>query len=325
MIKYFAVALLPLFFTLSCGPSRETKALMEKAAAAFGKVPDKMPLSDHDTKQLVSLGEKLYNDKRLSVDNTVSCASCHVLDEKKGGVDNTPTSEGVGGKHGDRNAPTVLNAGFHVAQFWDGRAATLADQAKGPILNPIEMAMPNADAVVKKLKAIREYEEMFTSAFPDQRNPLTYDNVGEAIAAFERTLHTTDRFDDFIDGNPNAISSDAKKGLDLFLNTGCNACHNGPLLGGQMFQKMGQVHPYSNTRDIGRSGITKKESDRFVFRVPSLRNVMLTAPYFHDGGAATIEDAVKQMAYLQLGKELSSEEVRLIVEFLKTMTDKTRM
>ncbi len=308
-----------------CGPDAATKQLMEQSRSQFGPIPARMPGSEKDTPQLVALGEKLYNDKRLSLNDTQSCASCHILQNKAAGVDNKRVSPGaLPGKEGDRNSPTVLNAGFHVAQFWDGRAKDLKEQAKGPILNPAEMAMPSEAAVIKKLKGIAEYPELFKKAYPGAADPLSYDNLAGAIAAFERTLRTSDRFDDFQNGNAGALSAAEKEGLRLFVATGCTTCHAGPLLGGHMFQKMGLVRPYANTKDRGQSVVTKKPEHDFFFKVPSLRNVALTAPYFHDGGAKTLEEAVSMMAALQLGKDLKPGEVSSIVAFLGSLSDKSR-
>jgi cytochrome c peroxidase len=244
--------------------------------------------------------------------------------EKKGGVDNEQTSPGAFGKRGDRNSPTVLNAGFHFAQFWDGRASDLVAQAKGPILNPVEMAMPDEKTVVEKISKIEGYKELFEKAFPSDSEKISYDNIAKSIAAFERTLKTSDRLDDFISGNYKALTPSEIEGLEKFMTTGCMSCHNGPLLGGNSYRKMGEKNPYENTEDIGRAAVTKNDAEKYYFKVPSLRNIALTAPYFHDGKAATLEDAVKKMAYLQLGKELQDNEVASIVTFLKALTDKER-
>jgi cytochrome c peroxidase len=246
------------------------------------------------------------------------------VDKKLGGVDNEPTSPGAFGKRGGRNSPTVLNAGFHMAQFWDGRAADLAAQAKGPILNPGEMAMPSEEEVVKKLSAVPEYPKAFAKAFPADAKPITYDNIAKAIAAFERTLVTHDRFDDFLKGNDSALNSAEINGLNTFVSTGCIACHNGPLLGANSYQKMGAVNPYSNTEDIGRASVTKSDDDKFKFKVPSLRNIALTAPYFHDGKSPNLEDAVRQMAWLQLGRKLEDSDAKSIAVFLSALSDKER-
>ncbi|MEY5010252.1 MAG: hypothetical protein RLZZ253_1391 [Verrucomicrobiota bacterium] len=298
--------------------------IRSRAQAFFQPIPDKMPGSDKDSAELVTLGRQLYFEKGLSANNSQSCNSCHAVDRNMGGVDNEPTSPGAFGKRGGRNSPTVLNAGFHLAQFWDGRAADLVAQAKGPILNPIEMAMPSEAEVVKKLSAVAEYPKAFAAAFPGQKDPLTYENIAQAIAAFERTLVTHDRLDDFLKGDDQALTGVELKGLETFVSTGCIACHNGPLLGANSYQKMGVVNAYANGEDLGRHAVTKSEEDKLKFKVPSLRNIALTGPYFHDGKAASLEEAVRQMAWLQLGRKLEDGDVKSIVAFLNTLTDKAR-
>ncbi len=303
---------------------KETQELIQKANQIFKPLPDKMPGFENVTKEQIELGKLLYFDKRLSVNDQQACNSCHVLDNNGPGVDNKPVSDGaLPGKKGERNAPTVLNAGFHIAQFWDGRAKDLVEQAKGPILNPVEMAMPSEVAVVKKISAIQEYKDLFPKAFPNEKEAITYENIAKAIAAFESTLITKDRFDDFLKGDAKSLTPEEQKGLKTFMDVGCIQCHNGALLGGNSYQKMGKMNPYE-TKDLGRYNVTKKEEDKYMFKVPSLRNVALTAPYFHDGQAKTLEDAVKQMAWLQLNKKLTDEEVQSIVAFLKSLTDKSR-
>ncbi|MCC5813427.1 MAG: cytochrome-c peroxidase [Leptospira sp.] len=311
-------------FLLNCGPSEETIKLQKKAKANFGVIPDKMPGSENDNEERISLGKKLYFDTILSENNTQSCNSCHNIEGKGGGVDNLPTSPGAFGKKGDRNSPTVLMAGFHSMQFWDGRAKDLKEQAKGPILNPIEMAMKSEGDVIKRLKEESEYPKLFQAAFPDSKDPITYENLAEAIAAFERTLITYDRLNDFIKGDHKALSKVEQEGLELFLANGCTSCHNGVALGGQSLQKVGQVHKYE-TKDLGRYEVTKNESDKYLFKVPSLRNISLTAPYFHDGSVEKLDQAVKLMAYHQLGKELNDNEISKIVKFLDSLTDKNRL
>lgn len=307
----------------SCGTNQQE--LITRANQVFKPLPAKMPGFEATTPAQIELGRKLYMDVRLSVNDAQSCNSCHRVDEKLGGVDNERFSDGaLPGKKGGRNAPTTLNAGFHIAQFWDGRAADLAAQAKGPVLNPVEMAMPSAKAVEEKLAKIGEYGPLFKQAFPDAKKPVTFDNMALAIAAFESTLITRDRFDDFLKGDAGALSSAEQKGLDTFMKVGCIQCHNGAALGGNSYQKMGKMNAYGNTSDEGRFAVTKNEADRFVFKVPSLRNIALTAPYFHDGSASTLEDAVRQMGRLQLNKDLSDDEGKSIVAFLKALTDKER-
>lgn len=298
----------------------ETKELRQKALAVFGTIPEKMPGSEHDTPEKVILGRKLFFDKRLSANETMSCNSCHGLSLQGGGAEHEPTSKGAFGQLGERNAPTVLNAGFHVAQFWDGRAATLEEQAKGPILNPKEMAMSSSGEVLQRLKADPDYQQRFAEAYPNES--ISYELVAAAIAAFERTLKTNDRFDDFLSGNDDALTPEERSGLELFINTGCVSCHNGPLVGGQSFQKLGLLKAYPNELDLGRYGVTKQEADKYRFKVPSLRNVALTVPYFHDGKVASLEEAVHTMSTLQLGRELTLEEAQLISGFLRALSAK---
>ncbi len=310
----------------ACGPDKDTKELMEKAKTTFGTIPTKMPGAENDTEALIALGKSLYFEKALSINNTQSCNSCHILDSgKKGGVDNLPTSPGAEGKNGGRNSPTTLNAGFHFAQFWDGRAKDLVEQAGGPILNPIEMGMPSEEAAIKKIADIASYKDMFAKAFPEEKGAITYANITKAIGAFERTLVTHDRFDDFQNGNTDALTKEEKEGLKLFMDTGCTSCHSGNMLGANSYRKMGQVKPYTDTKDTGRHAVTKDEADKFLFKVPSLRNIAITDPYFHDGAAKTLEESIKVMADIQLGKTLTDEETAKIAAFLKALTDKERM
>ena len=301
----------------------QKKETLKQAKSVFAQIPDKMPGSENDTKELVALGKKLYFEKKLSINDSQSCNSCHLLDAKgKDGVDNEKTSAGALGKKGDRNSPSSLNAGFHIAQFWDGRAKDLAEQARGPILNPVEMGMPSEKAVEDKLKNIPEYQQAFARAYPGVESPITYTNLVNAIAAFERTLVTEDRFDDFLAGDLDAISEDEAKGLQMFMNTGCTACHSGAMVGAAMYQKMGVLKPYKNKEDTGRFKVTGNEADKYFFKVPSLRNVANTSPYFHDGGAATLEEAIKTMGEIQLGRNLDDDTVDLIAKFLGTMSKK---
>ena len=295
----------------------------QRCSPTLTPLPTKMPGAEKDTPALLNLGKTLFFDVRLSANNSQSCNSCHAVDKGRGGVDNEPTSPGAYGKRGGRNSPTVLNAGLHSAQFWDGRAADLTAQAKGPILNPIEMAMPSEQAVVDKLSAIPEYQKSFAKAFPGETKPLTYDNIARAIAAFERTLLTRDRFDDFLRGQNAALSTDELKGLDLFVTIGCTACHNGPTVGGNSYQKRGLIHP-PKLEDVGRFAVTKDEDDKFKFKVPSLRNISLTAPYFHDGSRGKLEEAVKDMAWEQLDRKLTDDEVKSLTTFLNALADKER-
>ena len=266
----------------------------------------------------IQLGRMLFHDKRLSLAQDISCNSCH--DVTKFGVDGEKTSPGHKGSRGDRNSPTVYNAGGHVAQFWDGRAATLEDQAKGPILNPGEMAMHDEKAVLAVVESIPEYVKLFKDAFPKDKKAVSYTNLANAIGAFERRLVTPSRWDKFLEGDTNALTTEEKAGFALFTKTGCPGCHSGPAVGGGSFQKLGLIKPYPDQSDLGRFKVTKEEGDKMMFRVPSLRNIEKTAPYFHNGSIATLEEAVKTMGHHQLGKELTDKEIASIVTFLKALT-----
>jgi cytochrome c peroxidase len=266
---------------------------------------------------LVELGKKLYFDPRLSKSGFISCNSCHNL--SMGGTDNIPTSIGDKWQQGPINSPTVLNSSLNLAQFWDGRAADLKEQAGGPIANPGEMAFSHTLAV-DVLQSIPGYVADFKKAFGSDK--VDIDKVTKAIAAFEETLVTPNsRFDKWLKGDKKALSKNELEGYKLFKDSGCVACHNGPAVGGNSFQKMGLVEPYkAATAAEGRSAVTGNDADRFNFKVPTLRNVEMTYPYFHDGAANTLKEAVDIMGRLQLGKKFSDDENAKIVAFLKTLT-----
>lgn len=286
---------------------------------AFQPLPGSFPATNNPPNDAkIALGRMLYYDKRLSKNHDISCNSCHQLD--KFGVDNEATSPGHKKQRGDRNSPTVYNAAGHIAQFWDGRAATVEEQAKGPILNPVEMAMPNEASVVAVLKSIPGYVTAFQKAFPQEKEPVTYDNMAKAIGAFERNLVTPSRWDRFLKGDNHALTNPEKKGFMLFVTTGCLTCHSGPLFGGHMYQKLGLLKPWPGVKDTGRHQVTKQEYDKYMFKVPSLRNVEKTAPYLHNGSVKTLEQMVSMMAEYQLGRTLSTQDVTLIVAFLKSLT-----
>lgn len=270
------------------------------------------------TEEKVALGRTLYFETRLSRSQEISCNSCHKLDAY--GVDNNPTSPGHKGQLGGRNSPTVYNAGAHIAQFWDGRAADLEAQAKGPVLNPVEMAMKDEAAVVATLKTIPEYEKSFTAAFPGDKDPITYDHMAQAIGAFERKLTTPSRWDKFLGGDLAALTDEEKAGFNKFVDTGCVACHNGVAVGGGSYQKLGAVVPWPNEKDLGRVAVTKADGDKMFFKVPSLRNIEKTNPYFHDGSVATLEEAIKLMGKHQLGKDLTDDDIKSIATWLKSLT-----
>ena len=324
MLSSIAVLLGAALSSSGAETTLDAAALRAKAKAVMQPLPDKMPGAEKDLPATIALGEKLYFEKRLSVNGKQSCNDCHMVDQNRAGVDNQPTSEGAHGKRGDRNSPTTLNAGFHFAQFWDGRAKDLVEQAKGPVLNPVEMAMPDEKEVVRRLETDANYPQLFKAAFPGEDKPINYDNFARAVAAFERTLITRDRFDDFLRSDDKALSTQELQGLNLFLTVGCTTCHVGPTIGGNMYQKIGLIHPYANTNDVGRIKVTSEEWDQYRFKVPSLRNVALTYPYFHDGQARELRSAVKQMAYMQLGKELTDNEISSLAAFLNSLSDKTR-
>ena len=265
----------------------------------------------------VDLGRALYYDPRLSKNHDISCNSCHQLDAF--GVDGQATSPGHRGQRGDRNSPTSLNAALHIAQFWDGRAFDVEAQAKGPVLNPIEMAMPSEDAVLVVLRSIPGYAPMFAAAFPGEAGPITYDNMAIAIGAFERGLITPSRFDAFLAGDDTALTDQEVVGLQVFVGKGCVICHNGPAIGGGMYRKLGLAKPFP-TEDPGRFNVTGREEDRHVFKVPSLRNVAKTGPWFHDGSIEGLDEAVTIMAHHQLGLTLTPQETSAIVAFLGALT-----
>ncbi|NBY18907.1 cytochrome-c peroxidase [bacterium] len=284
-----------------------------------------------DDPEKVSLGRQLYIDPRLSKDGTVSCNSCHNV--MASGGDNRAFSAGVGGKLGGRSAPTVWNSAFHTVQFWDGRAASLEDQAKGPLTNPIEMAMDSHEAVVDRISKIPGYVSQFKKVFGDKG--VTIDGVAKAIAAYERTLITPNSpFDRYVKGNKKAMSPQAVRGMNTVIEVGCVSCHTGKnfnapddlAMGEGFYQKFPTftdneyVTKYKFLDDKGRGALTKNEDDNYFFRVPTWRNVALTAPYFSNGAVKTLDEAVRVMAKVQLNKELSANQVADIVEFLKALT-----
>lgn len=330
--------------TTSCSEPDETRALLkalEKTAVATAQAAEKkssveinprllrrfQPLRarvESETNPLleskIQLGRMLYFEKRLSKNQELSCNSCHDLATY--GVDHAPTSTGDRGQKGGRNAPTVYNAAGFFAQFWDGRAGSVEEQALGPILNPVEMALPSAAHGVKVLKSMPDYVNRFKQAFPDESDPVTFENAGKAIAAFERTLMTPSRWDDYLRGNEAALTDPELEGLKIFTNIGCMVCHTGEFVGGAMYQKVGVVEPWPNQKDQGRFEVTKQEVDRMMFKVPTLRNIAQTAPYFHDGSAPTLDVAVRMMGKHQLGLNLSDREVGSIVTWLGSLTGK---
>jgi len=293
-------------------------AQAREKAQAFATLPANFDSAENPwTQAKAELGRALYYETRMSKGQDIACNSCHQLD--RFGVDGNPTSPGFKKQLGGRNSPTVFNAAGHLAQFWDGRAKDVEEQAKGPVLNPVEMAMPDGDAVVAILKTIPGYTEAFAKAFPGEADPITYDNMARAIGVFERRLTTPSRWDAFLGGKDDALTAAELAGFVTFNDTGCMSCHNGALVGGNSYQKLGAVNPWPGLTDKGRAEITKNPEDTFFFKVPSLRNVTRTAPYFQDGSVTELTKVVGLMAHHQLGRELEPAQVASIVAWLGSL------
>ncbi|MGK7901909.1 MAG: cytochrome-c peroxidase [Hormoscilla sp.] len=301
---------------------QETTVESPVASAAIDEPIQPIPLQLDLDENKVKLGEKLFHDPKLSGNNTISCASCHNL--QTGGTDRLPKTLGINGAVGDRNSPTVFNSGFNFKQFWDGRSESLAAQVDGPLNNPIEMGSSWPEAI-GKLQRESDYVYMFDKLYPDG---IKRENIRDALATFVQSLYTPNsRFDKFLRGDTSAITESEKEGYRRFKASGCVSCHQGVNVGGNMFQTMGIMADYFGDRgedriaeDAGRFNVTGDEGDRQLFKVPSLRNIALTAPYFHDGSAPTLEGAVAIMAKYQLGRQMSSRDIEVIVKFLHTLT-----
>lgn len=298
--------------------------LLVTARQQFSAIPATPPKLNNNpaTPPKVALGKMLFFDPRLSASHAISCNSCHNIG--LGGVDGESTSLGHRWQHGGRNAPTVLNSVFNTAQFWDGRAKDLEQQAGGPMINPVEMASPQAH-VAEQLKGIPGYGAPFAKAFPGQKDPITLVNVQKAIAVFEATLITPNApFDQYLKGKTNALTPRQKEGLSLFMSKGCSACHNGINVGGGMYAPFGVVEkPGADLLppgDVGRFTVTNTASDKYVYKVPTLRNIALTAPYFHTGKSWDLRQAVSLMGTSQLGTQLKKDEIDKITDFLGSLT-----
>jgi cytochrome c peroxidase len=298
--------------------------LQIQASSMFATLPTVIQSGKRTvTEAKVALGRQLFFEPRLSKNQDLSCNSCHDLTQY--GVDrrtaNAKVSLGHRNQVGTRNAPTVYNAARQLAQFWDGRAVDVEEQAQGPIINPIEMAMLNGNAVVAMLKSIPGYMPLFRAAFPSDKDPITYANLGLAIGAFERKLITKDRFDLYLEGDETALDPAEVRGLYVFMDAGCPSCHKGAGMGGDDFKKLGAVTTFTSNTDVGRFAITKKELDRYVFKVPTLRNIAMTAPYLHDGSQATLKDVIRVMVkYQTIAGTRSEEDIEAIETFLKALT-----
>jgi len=300
--------------------------LLKEAQSFFQPLPRNMATAEFPiAPERVDLGRKLYFDPRISVDGTVSCARCH--QPALYGTDGLPKPRGAQDKLNPRNAPTVLNAALQFKEHWRGDRENVEDQAKQALIGPPSFGNPDYATAIAMIKAIPGYPEMFRKAFLGEQDPVTQDNWGKAIGAYERTLITPSAFDGYLAGNVNALSPAERTGLRKFIETGCIACHNGPGVGGRMFQKFGVVEDYwketgSQQPDKGRFDVTHEPSDMYVFKVPSLRNVAMTPPYFHDGSVRSLPEAVRIMARVQLRKTLSDQDANEIVGFLQSLTGK---
>ena len=323
-MRFMPIASLVLLGLLLSGEARPQTTLMKQAQGLFKPIPTSPPAlpGNPSSPAKLALGKALYFDPRLSESHAISCNSCHMVG--MGGVDLQETSLGHRWQHGGRNAPTVYNAVFDTAQFWDGRAKDLEQQAGGPLVNPLEMDATEAH-VVEQLKGIPGYGALFSRAFPAQKDPITFDNVRKAIAVFEATLITPGApFDRYLQGDEKALAPLQKEGLSLFITKGCAGCHNGINVGGDKYAPFGVVErPGAQILppgDKGRFAVTKTASDEYVFRVPPLRNIALTAPYFHSGKVWDLRQAIAVMGSSQLGATLSDDEVGKIEAFLNMLT-----
>lgn len=325
MKKYLFIIILPAF--ISCNNTQKQNAGddyedLHPTATTFFQPISSLDLEEPDAEKVL-LGKHLFFDTRLSGEGNISCNSCHNLNTY--GVDNERFSPGdAPGTVGGRNSPTVFHASLHKMQFWDGRAADVEEQAGGPILNPLEHNIKDEKQLVDRLKEVELYQEMFAKVYGTE-NPISFDNLTNAIGAFERTLVPESRFDKYLEGDLSALNPQEKKGLKTFIDSGCITCHSGPALGGQMLQKFGLFHDYwkhtdSEDVDLGLFDISERESEKYFFKVPGLRNIVHTAPYFHDGSVKDLDAAVKIMGKLQRNVDLSETEVNDIVAFFGSLS-----
>ncbi|MDR3392005.1 MAG: cytochrome c peroxidase [Sulfuriferula sp.] len=310
----------------TAGIAAGTSPELQQARALFKPLPADMGTPEFPiTQEKVTLGRALFFDPRPSLDGTVSCAHCH--QPALYGTDALPLPIGVKDRVNPRNAPTVLNAAQEFVAHWRGDRLNVEDQATKALIGPPSFGQPDLATAMAKVEAIPGYQAMFKQAFPNDKNPINAENWGKAIGAYERTLVTPSPFDAYLKGDVKALSPAAVSGMQKFINTGCAACHSGAGVGGGMYQKFGLVEDYwketgSKKIDTGRFDVTKNPADMYVFKVPSLRNVAMTAPYFHDGSVATLPEAVRVMGQVQLGKKLDSKDIEEIVAFLNSLTGK---
>jgi cytochrome c peroxidase len=301
-------------------------ALITRASQILGPLPASMPSAENPiTPEKVTLGRILFYEPRISVDGTVSCSKCHPI--ALYAADGLRKSMGHNCTENPRNDPTVFNAASQISEHWIGNRTSVEDQAKQAVTGPPAFGMPSYESVEKVLRSYTQYQALFKAAFPSDKEPVTVDNFAKAVGAFERTLVTPAPLDAFLKGKKDAMTDQQKRGLGAFMDQGCTGCHFSPFVGGQMYQKFGLFEPYwkytkSEKIDEGRYVVTKKESDKYVFKVPVLRNVAMTRPYFHDGSVGGLEEAVRIMGKIQLGKDLPEEQIQDIVAFLHSLTGK---
>lgn len=326
--RWFSVAMgiLGPLLVLSGSALAADQALLTQARALFKPLPKDMPSADNPiTPEKVALGRLLFFETRVSLDGSVGCVRCH--QPFLYGTDALPKAIGAAGRLNPRNSPTVLNAALQFVEHWRGDRTSVEDQAVKALVGPPSFGNPNFESAMTKLKTIPGYPALFAKAFPDAKDPVTPENWGKAIGAYERTLVTPSPFDAYLAGDDKALSAEAEAGLREFVQTGCTTCHNGVGIGGGFYQKFGLLEDYwkatgSTQIDKGRFDVTNNAADTYVFKVPSLRNVAMTPPYFHDGSVATLPEAVRVMARVQLAKTLSDAQVNRIVAFLESLTGK---
>ncbi len=321
-VLLLTLVLIPVTYLLSASGKVQVNS---EALNLFAPLPAVMSSPDNPvTDAKVTLGRILYYDPRLSLSQKISCNTCHPLDAY--GAESKPVSTGHKNQKGSRNAPTVYNAAGHFVQFWDGRAPTVEEQAKGPITNPVEMAMPSNAAAVQVIKSMPDYVALFQTAFPkDKDDPITYNNMALAIGAFERELVTPSRWDAFLNGDQSALTDAEKSGFNTFAATGCQWCHYGSYVGGASYQRLGVVKPWPDQTDQGLYQRTKDANDKMVFKVPSLRNIKKTGPYFHDGSVPTLGQAIRNMAVHQRGLTLTDAQVKSIGIWMDSLTGQVPM
>jgi cytochrome c peroxidase len=321
---HLTAAAVVLFFICTASSGQGDDDLLKRAKQVFGPLPKAMESAKNSiTPQKVNLGKILFYETRISADGTVSCSRCHPMGLYA--ADGLKKAVGTRCRINPRNPPTVFNAAAQISEHWTGNRADVEDQAKQSVIGPPSFGMPSYAEVEKKLREIGGYGPLFKEAFPEDGDPVTVENFARAVGAFERTLVTPSPFDAFLAGKKAAISEAEKKGLETFMELGCAACHSGPFVGGRTYQKFGMDEPYwhltrSEAIDEGRLGVTKNESDRYVFKVPILRNAAKTPPYFHDGSVDVLDTAVWIMGKVQLDKNLSKAELGELNAFLKSLT-----